>query len=256
MIAIDGYDINYKITGNGPETVVILQGWGTTLEVYDSIARVLAPAYRVVQLDLPGFGGSSEPREPWDVSAYCRFFETFMSALDIKKAHLIGHSYGGRMIIRLAAEGCSFEIGKILLVDAAGIVPKKSFATRAKIRVFKIGKWILMRPFVYGLIPETVDGWLSQQGSADYRSATPMMRQCLVRAVNEDLSHLLPNIKNETLMVWGTADTATPLADGKLMEEKIPDAALVTIEGAGHYSFLEQPQLFAGLLRSYFQIEG
>ena len=90
MIAIDGYDINYKITGNGPETVVILQGWGTTLEVYDSIARVLAPAYRVVQLDLPGFGGSSEPREPWDVSAYCRFFETFMSALDIKKAHLSG----------------------------------------------------------------------------------------------------------------------------------------------------------------------
>ena len=128
MIAIDGYDINYKITGNGPETVVILQGWGTTLEVYDSIARVLAPAYRVVQLDLPGFGGSSEPREPWDVSAYCRFFETFMSALDIKKAHLIGHSYGGRMIIRLAAEGCGFEIGKILLVDAAGIVPKKCSA--------------------------------------------------------------------------------------------------------------------------------
>ena len=50
MIAIDGYDINYKITGNGPETVVILQGWGTTLEVYDSIARVLAPAYRVLSV--------------------------------------------------------------------------------------------------------------------------------------------------------------------------------------------------------------
>ena len=48
MIAIDGYDINYKITGDGSETVVILQGWGTTLEVYDSIVRVLAPVYRVV----------------------------------------------------------------------------------------------------------------------------------------------------------------------------------------------------------------
>ena len=103
MIAIDGYDINYKITGDGSETVVILQGWGTTLEVYDSIVRVLAPVYRVVQLDLPGFGGSSEPREPWDVSAYCRFFEKFMAALHIERAHLIGHSYGERMIIRLAA---------------------------------------------------------------------------------------------------------------------------------------------------------
>ena len=177
MITIDGYDINYKITGDGTETVVILQGWGTTLEVYDSIARVLAPAYRVVQLDLPGFGGSSEPREPWNVKAYCRFFEKFMAALHIEKAHLIGHSYGGRMIIRLAAEGCSFEIGKILLVDAAGIVPRKSFATRTKIRVFKMGKWILTRSFVYGLIPETVDGWMSQQGSADYRSATGIDRR-------------------------------------------------------------------------------
>lgn len=83
-----------------------------------------------------------------------------------------------------------------------------------------------------------------------------MMRVPGCGPVNEDLSHLLPEYKNETLLVWGTADTATPLADGKLMEEKIPDAALVTIEGAGHYSFLEQPQLFAGLLRSYFQIEG
>ena len=255
MIVIDGYDIKYKMTGDGPETVVILQGWGTTLEVYDSIARTLAKSYRVVQLDLPGFGESSEPREPWDVSAYCRFLETFLKKLGISAAHLIGHSYGGRMILKLAAEGCGFSIGKLMLIDAAGVVPKKSFRTRARIRIYKIGKKILTSRFVYGLIKDAVDDWMSRQGSADYRNSTPMMRKCMVMAVNEDLTHLMPKIKNETLLVWGTADTATPLADGELMEERIENAALVKIEGAGHYSFLEQPALFDQVLRSYFQVK-
>lgn len=231
---------------------MILQGWGTTLEMYDSIAGILAPAYRVVQLDLPGFGKSTEPREPWDVSAYCRFFEKFMKALEIEKAHLVGHSYGCRMMIKLASQGTTFEIGKMVVIDGAGVVRKKSLKTRMKIRVFKIGKWILNSKPVYGLIPETIDAWKNQQGSADYRAASPMMRQCMVRAVNEDLTHLMPQIKNETLLVWGTLDTATPLADGELMEQLMPNAALVKIEGAGHYSYLEQPVLFESLMKSFF----
>ena len=255
VIQIDGYDIKYKITGEGPETVVVLQVWGTTLEIYDSIARILSPAYRVVQLDLPGFGGSSEPREPWDVSAYCRFFEKFMKELSIEAAHLIGHSYGGRMIIKLAAEGSSFSIGKLVLIDSAGVVPKKSLKTRMKIRCYKLGKGILTSKLVYGLIPDTIDDWMKQQGSADYRAASPMMRQCLVRAVNEDLTHLMPQVKNDALLIWGTADTDTPLKDGETMERLMPGAALVPIEGAGHYSFLEQPVLFEQLLKSYFQLK-
>lgn len=255
MIQIDGYDIEYKITGEGPQTVVVLQGWGTTQEIYDSIARILSPAYRVVQLNLPGFGRSSEPREPWDVSGYCRFFEKFMETLSIDAAHLIGHSYGGRMIIKLASEGSTFSIGKLMLIDSAGVVPKKSLKTKLKIRCYKAGKWLLTRKFVYCLISDTIDDWMKQQGSADYRAASPMMRQCLVRAVNEDLTHLMPKVRNETLLVWGTADADTPLSDGKKMEQLMPNAALVTIEGAGHYSFLEQPVLFEQLLRSYFQIK-
>lgn len=73
--------------------------------------------------------------------------------------------------------------------------------------------------------------------------------------VNEDLTHLMPKVENETLLIWGTADTATPLSDGKKMEQLMPNAVLITIEGAGHYSFLEQPVLFEQLLRSYFQMK-
>ncbi len=254
-IEVDGYNICVRITGEGEETVVMLQGWGTHLGVYDSVAESINESYRFVQFDLPGFGGSDEPREPWNVDAYADFFCRFMQALGIRKATLIGHSYGGRIIIKLAArESLPFEIQSIVLIDSAGIVPEKTFAQKMKIKRYKALKKILNLKVVYALFPELVDDWRSRQGSADYRNATPMMRQCLVMAVNEDLRHLLPKIKQDTLLIWGDRDTATPISDARIMEEMIPKAGLAVLTGTGHYSFLEQPVIFRNIMRAYFHI--
>ena len=145
-IEIDGYNINYKISGDGPKTAVMLQGWGTHLGVYDSVAATLNSGYRFVQLDFPGFGGSDEPREAWSVDDFADFFCKFMEALEIKKATLIGHSYGGRVIIKLASrEKIPFEIDRIVLIDSAGIVPKKTLKQKIKIRQYKILKKIFPR---------------------------------------------------------------------------------------------------------------
>lgn len=252
---IDGYQINYKITGNGEKTVVILQGWGTTLEVYDSVANCINEAYRVVQFDFPGFGGSTEPREAWDVDAYADFFCQFMKELDIKEATLIGHSYGGRVIIKLAnREKLPFEITNIVLIDSAGIMAKKTPKQKRKIRRYKFLKKLFAIKFVYALFPELIDNWKSKQGSADYRNASPMMRQCMVKAVNEDLTPLLSGVKQEVLLIWGDLDTATPISDAKLMEKEMPNAGLAVLEGTGHFSFLEKPGVFRQIMRSYFQI--
>ena len=254
-IRVDDYNICYKITGEGDETVVILQGWGTDLGVYDSVASSINEKYRVVQFDLPGFGGSDEPREAWNVDAFADFFCKFMEALEIKKAILIGHSYGGRVIIKLAArESLPFEIDRIVLIDSAGVLPKRSFSQKMKIRRYKILKKILNLKLVYFLFPELIDDWRSRQGSADYRNATPMMRNCLVMAVNEDLTPLLPKIKQETLLIWGDKDTATPIGDAKIMDEMIPNSGLAVIPGTGHFSFLEQTVTFRNIMRSYFQV--
>lgn len=254
-IKVDGYNICYKITGTGEKTVVMLQGWGTDLGVYDSVADAINEKYTFVQFDFPGFGGSDEPREAWNVDAYADFFCKFMEALGIKKATLIGHSYGGRVIIKLAArESLPFEITNIVLIDSAGVLPKRSFAQKMKIRRYKVLKRILNLKLIYALFPEVIDDWRSRQGSADYRNATPIMRQCLVMAVNEDLTELLPQIRQDTLLIWGDKDTATPISDGKLMEERIPNSGLAVLQGTGHFSFLEQPAVFRNIMRSYFQI--
>jgi len=260
---IDGYHINYKVTGDGPKTFVILQGWGTNCELYDIVAKVVTSLnedaekekqYKVIQFDLPGFGRSDEPREAWDVDAYTDFFVQFMKELGIANAVLFGHSYGGRIIIKLLnRSNLPFAVDKIILNDAAGIMPKRTAKQNFKVKRYKVLKKFLLSKPIHAMFPDMIDYWKSQQGSADYRAASAMMKQCLVKAVNEDLTELLPNIKQDTLLIWGDNDTATPLSDGKTMEELIPNSGLVVFEGAGHYSFLEKPQLFNQVLTSYLK---
>ena len=254
-IEVDGYNICYKESGTGDETAVMLQGWGTDLGVYDSVADAINEKYRFIQFDFPGFGGSDEPKEAWNVDGYADFFCRFMQKMNIKKATLIGHSYGGRVIIKLAArQELPFEIKNIVLIDSAGILPQKTFSQKIKIRQYKLLKRVFDFKVIYALFPELIDDWRSRQGSADYRNATPVMRRCLVMAVNEDLRELLPEIKQETLLIWGDGDTATPISDARIMEKEIPDAGLAVLQGAGHFSFLDQPVAFRNIMRAYFQI--
>ena len=253
-ITIDGYNINYKITGpdDAETTAVILQGWGTGLDLYDFAAGCINDSCRVVQLDFPGFGESDEPREPWRPADYADFFCSFAEAIGITKAVLIGHSYGGRVIIKLAVrDDLPFEIEKIVLVDSAGIMPERSAAQKRKVRRYKIMRNFLTSKPVHAMFPEVIDYWMSQQGSDDYRNSSPMMKKCLVMAVNEDQRDALPDIRQETLLIWGELDDATPLHDAEIMEELIPGAGLVVLPGAGHYSFLERPAQFRGILRSF-----
>ena len=254
-IVVDGYNINYKITGpdDAKGTIVMLQGWGTSLDLYDFVSGTVDDAYRFVQFDFPGFGDSEEPREPWNVEAYTEFFCKFMQALEIREAALIGHSYGGRVIIKLAEhDDLPFRITKIMLIDSAGIMPERTPAQKARIRRYKIMRNFLTSKPIHAMFPEVIDYWMSKQGSEDYRNASPMMKKCLVMAVNEDQRESLPKIKQEVLLVWGDLDDATPISDAHLMDELIPDSALVVLEGTGHYSFLQKPQQFRGIIRAYF----
>lgn len=254
-ITVDGIKIAYKFTGSGDTTAVILQGWGTSYPLYDVVAMPLAAKFRVLQFDLPGFGASQEPPESWSVDDFTAFFIKLMQALEIKKCVLIGHSYGGRMIIKLAAmEDLPFEIEKIVLIDSAGVMPRRSFKQKVRVFRYKTLKKILNFKPVYLMFSELIELWKSTQGSEDYRNATPVMKGCLVKAVNEDLTHLFDKNKYDTLLIWGDKDEATPLSDGKLMEKLMPSAGLAVIPGTGHFSFAENVPVFTGIIRADFDL--
>lgn len=151
---------------------------------------------------------------------------------------LAGHSHGGRTLIRLVGGGMlERKVKKLILIDSAGIVHEKTPQQQRRIRRYKRGKKLLSLPPVKALFPHALEKLQSKSGSADYRMASPVMRQSMVKVVNQDLQEYLPRIQAETLLVWGDQDQDTPLSDGELMERLIPGSGLAVLAGAGHFSF-------------------
>jgi pimeloyl-ACP methyl ester carboxylesterase len=89
-------------------------------------------------------------------------------------------------------------------------------------------------------------------GSGDYAKLSGVMRETFVKTVTEHLEPCLEHITHEVLLLWGTDDEATPLYQGKRMEKGIENAALVEIENAGHYVFLDRPKHFTSIARAFF----
>lgn len=257
-IELEGVCLHYSDTGNsdGP-AVVLMHGWGCSLETVRSIAAILEPEYRVLSLDLPGHGKSTEPDDcpdgrPWGVAEYTNLVSRFIDTLSLRSPALIGHSFGGRIAILLGSQ--RDDISRIVLVDAAGVKPSRSIKYYLKVYSYKALKFLA--PLLLGKKrgERLLERWRRRAGSSDYRSSSPMMRRIMSRCVNEDLCSVMPLIKAPTLLVWGEDDTATPLADAKKMESLIPDAGLVSFKGCGHYSFLDNPGGFRAVMKSFFNI--
>lgn len=252
---INNIKINYEQKGEG-ELVVLLHGWGSNIKLFENLIELLSAKYKVVAMDMPGFGESEEPPSAWCVDDYVDFVIDFLKGMNAKKVTLLGHSFGGRVIIKLnSRKNLPFEINKVILVDSAGILPPKSNKKSFRTYYYKFGKAVLSTGIAKKIAPDALENFRKKMGSADYAAASPLMRQVLVKVVNEDLEPLLPNIKCPTLLVWGVNDTATPLSDGEKMEKLIPDAGLVKLENAGHYSFLEQQFTFNRVMSSFMKLD-
>ena len=243
--------LHYTDCGEG-HPLLLLHGWGCNTTTFSAIRPFLEARFRVLTLDFAGFGQSDEPHEVWGVEEYTRSVEALAKAEGIENPILIGHSFGGRVSIVYASRN---KTQKVILVDAAGVKPRRSLSYYRKVYTFKLLKRIL--PLVVGRkrAEAMIEARRSKAGSSDYNQATPMMRAILSKCVNEDLCHLMPKIEAPTLLFWGEKDTATPLADAKLMEKLIPDAGLVTVAGAGHFAFLENTPLFLRVAESFLQKE-
>lgn len=244
---IMGQKIYYEVHGEG-RPIVLLHGWGTSLRLYDDVVTYLKENFKVYTLDFPGFGQSEDPSEIWSVYDYADMTEAFLNEMDIKAPILMGHSFGGRISIIL---GARIEVNKIILVDAAGIKPSRGMNYYRKVYFYKTMKILEKFPGVRPLFGDLIDAYKYKAGSSDYKSASPIMRQVLSKVVNDDLQSHLPKITAPTLLIWGSEDTATPVSDGRIMEEKINDAALIVFEGAGHYSYLEKPHDFKAIVTSF-----
>ena len=246
-INIRGTQLFYTVEGEGMP-VILMHGWGCNHSTLKSIEAQLTPGFKVYNVDFPGFGGSNEPSAVWGVEEYTSLIEVFARQEHIESPILLGHSFGGRVGILFASRN---KVHKLILVDAAGVKPRRSLRYYYKVYSYKAIKHALLF-FLGKKRGETaLNSYRAKVGSSDYSNASPMMRAILSKVVNEDLKSVMPKIACPTLLIWGANDTATPLADAKIMEKLIPDAGLVSFDGVGHYSFLENPYQFAAVLKSF-----
>ena len=252
VIKAQDVEFSYTIEGTGSQAVILMHGWGCNHTTLASIERLLTDSFTVYNVDFPGFGDSTEPPFVWGMEQYTTLIEQLVHNEHISNPIMMGHSFGGRVGIVYASRN---DVAKLVLIDAAGVKPRRTLKYYFKVYSYKIYKRLL--PLIVGeqRANEIIDSYRKRVGSSDYNNASPMMRSIMSKIVNEDLCHLMPLIKCPTLLVWGENDTATPVADAQKMERLIPGAGLALFKGAGHYSFLDNPYQFAAVIRSFLSEE-
>ncbi len=264
-IEINGVRVHFTDSGETDlRPIILMHGWGCETSTLASVASIFKGRMRVINIDLPGHGKSSEPPFVWGVQDFRDMVAALIEKLGLDRPALLGHSFGGRVSILLASsvgrnpDGTEQtktlpEISKVVLVDSAGVKPRRSAKYYVKVYWFKTMKRLL--PLLLGRKKgaEMIERLRGRAGSDDYRRSSSVMRAVMSRCVNEDLCFAMPEIKAPVLLVWGENDTATPLSDAIKMEKLIPDAGLVSFPGCGHYSFLDNPAGFRAVIQEFFK---
>lgn len=229
MFKYKGIKINYKDFGNKEgEPIVYLHGWGQNIAMMEPIAKPLTKTHRLIILDLPGFGSSDEPEEAWTLDEFVEMLKELLKELKIDKPNLIGHSFGGKISLLYASK---YEVKKLMLLASPYKVKMKK--TTLKVKILKKAASI---PGL-GNLAEKMKKHL---GSTDYKNASPIMREILVKHVNTDLTEEAKKIKCPTFIIWGTNDEAVPVEDAYELERLIKDSGLSIYEGCTHYAYLER----------------
>lgn len=234
-----------KIGSGNP--IILLHGWAASSTIFESITNILKTKYTIYVIDLPGFGKSEEPDKPYNLDDYVDLLYQFIIDLDIYNPILLGHSFGGRIAIKFAS---LYNVSKLILVDSAGLKQKNFIKTKTKILLYKLKK-------KYYKITKNVikyNDLLINSGSTDYKEASVIMKKILVNVTNEYLDKYLKDITCDTLIIWGKKDDVTPYYNAVKLKKKIKNAGLVTLEGVGHFPFIESKKTFNKILKSYLEV--
>ena len=257
--SINGTEIHYLIDGNGQRRVLLLHGWGCSLKMMEPVADALKPTHRTLLIDFPGHGDSGRPPEPWGVPEYSACLKELLIRLGFYPCSVIAHSFGCRIAAWLAVEEPAL-IEKMIFTGAAGIRPQLTEQAQKRSTQYKRYRQyceVMRKIPLFRLVSDCLEKKLRQKyGSRDYNALDEEMRKTFVRVINQDLTSLYEHIQASTLLIWGDADTETPLWMAKEMEKRIPDAGLVIFEGGTHFAYLEQLQRFNTIVRQFLKGDG
>lgn len=242
MFIYDNLKVNYEYIDNNKDiTLVFLHGWGQNIQMMLPIAKPFVKEYNVLVLDFPGHGRSDEPTFAWDLDKFVDLVHKLIEELKIKDPILIGHSFGGKISIIYASK---YKVKKLILLSSPYTIKIKK--QPLKVRVLKK---VVKIPGLKSL----ANTFKKHMGSTDYKNATPIMRDILVKHVNTDTTENCKKIKVPTIIIWGTNDTTVSIDNAYEMEKLISDSAVIPYEGRDHFAYLDDAQKTVNIIKSFIE---
>jgi pimeloyl-ACP methyl ester carboxylesterase len=268
MVRTRGFGkISVLSAGTGPETIVCLHGLGGTKASFLPTVSALGDSYRVVAIDLPGFGESDKPiGAPYDAPWFARSAFAAMDALGIERAHIAGNSMGGRVAIEAGLVDPDRTGALLLLSPALAWLRSRPWAPvlralRPELGLIQPAPRPVVEAMVRRLVPAANGGWtaagvdeflrayLSRSGRAAFYAAA--------RNIYLDEPHgekgfwtRLETLQRDSLFVWGRKDTLVPIGFMKHVEKALPEASHVELP-CGHVPQVERPRETHAAIRKF-----
>lgn len=250
QIIVDSLLVNYKITGKGKKNIVMLHGWGDSLQTFESLASIFKTEFTIILIDLPGFGKSQAPKTPWGLTDYSDFVAHFLNKLKINDLHcIIGHSNGGAIAIRGLASG-KIQANKLVLLASAGIRNAYNGRNSALRTVAKIVK-LATRPLSKNMQIKLKERAYRAVGSDLF--VAEHLQETFKKVVTDDVQQDAKRLTLSTLIIYGSQDTATPPRFGELFTKQINNSTFCIIDGAGHFVHHDEPNKVADLIYEFIK---
>jgi pimeloyl-ACP methyl ester carboxylesterase len=213
--------------------LVWAHGWGHSHRNMLPLAQAVRRPARSVLLDLPGFGAAPLPPGAWGTEDYADAVAEWLAGVEGRPRVWIGHSFGCRVGLQLAARHPGLVDG-LFLIAAAGLQRQRSLREQAQ---FTARRWAfrIMRQ----ITPEgpARERLRARFGSADYQRAGPL-RPILIKAATEDLTEVARAVRCPSVLVYGDQDRETPPELGTRFNGLMPQSRLVVLRGFDHWSVL------------------
>lgn len=251
---IDGVRVHYQEKGTG-RPLILIHGLSSSTYSWKDVFEPLAKNYRVIAVDLKGFGFSGKPDGDYTRRAQAILVAHLLDYLKIDQAWLAGNSMGGEVALNFALQNPQ-RVAGLILIDSAGVsVPNANSVTPGYARVPFVGPVLIALALTSdslvrrGLERSFYDGAkvTDERVAAYYRPLKTRGGQLgSLRARTQwglfPIEPDLNKINSPTLIIWGAEDALIPLAAGRKMNSLIKDSKLVILEKCGHVPQEELPE--------------
>jgi pimeloyl-ACP methyl ester carboxylesterase len=247
QIVVNGLLIHYELSGKG-RLVLLLHGWADSAKGLASLQTELSKKYRVLTVDLPGFGASQIPKDSWNLDDYAQFLEATLNKLTLPQPYaIVGHSNGGAIAIR--ALGLDIlQPEKLVLLAASGV--------RNTQKLRKVSLKVLAKTGNVATV------WLPRKNRQALRRrlyqvagsdmlVVPELEATYKRTVGQDVQADAAKIRVPALLIYASKDEAAPVVYGERYHQLIPNSRLEIIKDAGHFMYLDEPQRVFKLIEEF-----